>query len=304
MKVMTIRIAWGITGAGCWLPESYEILGRIVQQSNVKVDLFFSKAGREVSQCYGVFKPPVPIKTPFVEKIREIPNFNQDIFRPGFVEKYQWLGTKEKESIDDYLKRLDRRSSEGKDEEFDFDEAFNDVIFEIDEGGSTPSGSSAAAGKYDFVVISPATGNTVAKLTHGIADNLLTNLAIMANKSNKTEVLVVPTDFKVGTVRSYLPVMLHQEVCRRCQECSALWACKPGAIRRKRGKVRINRLKCIGCLDCVKYCRHTIITFLEETKVTVRKREEDAVKHLAVIEGFRVFQTPEKMYSYLSKQIR
>ena len=300
---MTIRIAWGITGAGCWLPESYEILGRIVQNKNVQIDLFYSNAGREVSQCYGVFKPPVPVKTPFLDKVREIPNFNQDVFLPGFVEKYQWLGSKESESIDVYLKRLDEKNSEQK-EEFDFDEAFNDVIFEIDEGGSTPSGSSAATGKYDFVIISPATGNTVAKLAHGIADSLLTNLAIMANKSGSTEVLVVPTDYRPGKIKSYLPVLLHQEVCQRCQECSALWACKPGAIRRKRGKVRINRLKCIGCLDCVKYCRHTIITFLEETEVTVRKREAEAVKQLANIEGFSLFETPEKLYTYLSKHLK
>ncbi len=92
---MTTRIAWAITGAGCWLTESFAVLGKLLKKDGIKIDLFFSKAGREVAQCYGVFESPVPMKTPFIDKIREIPNFNEDIFMPNFVEKFQWLGAKD-----------------------------------------------------------------------------------------------------------------------------------------------------------------------------------------------------------------
>ncbi len=298
---MTIKIAWGITGAGCWLLESFEILGRFLKDSNVKVDLFFSEAGREVAQNYGLFESPIPLKTSFIDKVREIPNFNQDIFRKGFREKYNWLGINESREIDNFLHDIVAGESE---EDFDYEEVLNDVIFEIDEGSSFPSGASAANNRYDFIVISPATGNTVAKVANGIADNLITNLVIMGNKSEKSKVIFVPTDYKQGEVKSYLPIMLHQDTCKKCQECSALWACKPGAIRRKRGKIRVNRLKCIGCLDCVKFCRHGVVTFLEETKVIVRNREAIAADLLSKQEGFIVIETPEKAYEYLIKEMK
>lgn len=298
---MTIKIAWGITGAGCWLLESFEILGRFLKDSNVKVDLFFSEAGREVAQNYGLFESPIPLKTSFIDKVREIPNFNQDIFRKGFREKYNWLGINESREIDNFLHDIVAGESE---EDFDYEEVLNDVIFEIDEGSSFPSGASAANNRYDFIVISPATGNTVAKVANGIADNLITNLVIMGNKSEKSKVIFVPTDYKQGEVKSYLPIMLHQDTCKKCQECSALWACKPGAIRRKRGKIRVNRLKCIGCLDCVKFCRHGVVTFLEETKVIVRNREAIAADLLSKQEGFIVIETPEKAYDYLIKEMK
>ncbi|HUT81620.1 MAG TPA: flavoprotein [Candidatus Bathyarchaeia archaeon] len=302
---MTIRIAWGFTGAGCWLPESYEILGRLLRNSEIEIDLFYSEAGREVSQCYGVFNTPVPQKIPFIDKVREIPNFNQDIFKPNFIEKYQWLGVNEDTSATEYFENIDQRNKDDDEEKnFDFDETFNDVIFEIDEGASFPTSATASIGKYDYVIISPATGNTIAKLNVGIADNLITNLVIMANKSKKTQVLITPTDYEIGDVKSYLPIILHPDTCRKCNECSALWACKPGAIRRKRGKVKLNRLKCIGCLDCVKFCRFTVISFLEETTITVQEREAKAVANLMKQEGFKIFRTPEDIYDYLMKDIK
>ena len=295
---MTKRIAWAISGAGCWLPESFAILGKLLRNSKIKIDLFFSEAGREVAQCYGVFKAPVPIKTSFIDKVREIPNFNPDIFEENFVEKYQWLGIKEERDLDQLF------NFKENEDDFDYDEAFNDVIFEIDEGSSFPSAASASNNKYDFIIISPATGNTVAKVANGIADNLITNLAIMGNKSLNTNIIVIPTDFKEGEVKSYLPIMLHSDTCKKCSECSALWACKPGAIRRKRGKIRINRLKCIGCLDCVRYCRFGVISFLEEINVTIRKREAAASSKLQTQDGFIVLENPYEAYEYICDRLK
>ena len=81
---MTVKIAWAVSGAGCWLIESFAVLGKLLRKNNVKLDLFFSEAGREVAQCYGVFESPVPVKAPFLDKVREIPNFNEDIFSEDF----------------------------------------------------------------------------------------------------------------------------------------------------------------------------------------------------------------------------
>jgi archaeoflavoprotein AfpA len=58
--------------------------------------------------------------------------------------------------------------------------------------------------KYDFLLIAPATSNTVAKIANSISDTLLTNAAIMSLKAF-LPVYVAPTDYKEGTVYTKLP---------------------------------------------------------------------------------------------------
>ena len=59
-------------------------------------------------------------------------------------------------------------------------------------------------GKYEFLLIAPATSNTVAKIAAGITDTLLCNSAIMALKAF-VPVYVMPSDYKEGTVVTRLP---------------------------------------------------------------------------------------------------
>jgi archaeoflavoprotein AfpA len=58
--------------------------------------------------------------------------------------------------------------------------------------------------KYEFLLIAPATSNTVAKISVGIGDTLLSNAAIMALKGH-VPVYVMPTDYREGTVYTTLP---------------------------------------------------------------------------------------------------
>ena len=58
--------------------------------------------------------------------------------------------------------------------------------------------------KYEFLLIAPATSNTVAKLATGIGDTMLTNAAIMSLKAF-VPVYVAPTDYEEGTVYTKLP---------------------------------------------------------------------------------------------------
>lgn len=60
------------------------------------------------------------------------------------------------------------------------------------------------SGKIDFLLIAPATSNTVAKLANGIADTLLTNSAIMALKAF-VPVYILPCDYKEGITVTQLP---------------------------------------------------------------------------------------------------
>ena len=58
--------------------------------------------------------------------------------------------------------------------------------------------------KYDFLLIAPATSNTVSKIANSISDTLLTNAAIMSLKAF-VPVYIVPTDYKEDTVYTKLP---------------------------------------------------------------------------------------------------
>ena len=60
------------------------------------------------------------------------------------------------------------------------------------------------SGKIEFLLIAPATSNTVAKLATGIADTLLCNATIMALKSF-VPVYILPCDYKEGVTATQLP---------------------------------------------------------------------------------------------------
>jgi archaeoflavoprotein AfpA len=60
------------------------------------------------------------------------------------------------------------------------------------------------SGKIEFLLIAPATANTVAKIATGIADTLLCNATIMALKSF-VPVYVMPCDYKEGVTTTQLP---------------------------------------------------------------------------------------------------
>jgi archaeoflavoprotein AfpA len=58
--------------------------------------------------------------------------------------------------------------------------------------------------KYEFLLIAPATSNTVAKIANGIGDTMLTNATVMSLKAF-VPVYVAPTDYREGTVYTKLP---------------------------------------------------------------------------------------------------
>ena len=58
--------------------------------------------------------------------------------------------------------------------------------------------------KYEFLLIAPATSNTVAKIANGIGDTLITNSAIMSLKAF-VPVYILPTDYRESIVFTKLP---------------------------------------------------------------------------------------------------
>ncbi|MGB9824449.1 MAG: flavoprotein [Candidatus Hydrothermia bacterium] len=50
-------------------------------------------------------------------------------------------------------------------------------------------------GRYDFIVIAPCTTNTIAKMVHGISDNLVTNIFSQGGKL-RMPIYILPSDIK------------------------------------------------------------------------------------------------------------
>jgi archaeoflavoprotein AfpA len=59
-------------------------------------------------------------------------------------------------------------------------------------------------GTFEFLLIAPATSNTVAKISTGIADSLLSNSAIMALKAF-VPIYIMPSDYREGIAITKLP---------------------------------------------------------------------------------------------------
>ncbi|MEM1539525.1 MAG: archaeoflavoprotein AfpA [Candidatus Bathyarchaeia archaeon] len=82
-------------------------------------------------------------------------------------------------------------------------ENFNKIFVEINANSPFLAGQ-LQTGKFKFLLIAPATSNTVAKISMGIADSLISNAAIMAMKAF-IPVYIMPSDYKEGVISTKLP---------------------------------------------------------------------------------------------------
>ena len=80
---------------------------------------------------------------------------------------------------------------------------FEKVLVELNSNSPFLAGD-LEVGKFEFLLIAPATSNTVAKIAAGITDTLLCNSAIMALKAF-VPVYIMPSDYKEGTLITKLP---------------------------------------------------------------------------------------------------
>ena len=136
------RVAWGITGSGDKLLETFEVMRkiRIKYQNEVEIRAYLSKAGEQVAKYYKLAG--------------------------------------------------------------DLREQFK-VLVEINSNSPFLAGQ-LQRGAYDFFLIAPATSNTVAKISTGIADSLISNAAIMGLKAF-IPVYVMPSDYREGIIVTKLP---------------------------------------------------------------------------------------------------
>lgn len=143
-----MRIAWGITGAGHYLLDSYEVIRQLVEKK-YKIDVFFSEAGKTVAKMYGVLK-----------KIQDLHEKNKEYLTSIFYDSGQSPG---------YIVSA----------------RFN-------------------LNKYDALIISPVTSNSIAKMNVGIADTLITNIFSQMIKGGGN-ILLVPCDLVCGDIETEIP---------------------------------------------------------------------------------------------------
>lgn len=85
----------------------------------------------------------------------------------------------------------------------ELEEIFDKVWVEANANSPFLAGQ-MQSGKFEFLLIAPATSNTVAKITMGLADSLLSNAAIMGLKAS-VPIYIMPSDYAEGVVKTKLP---------------------------------------------------------------------------------------------------
>lgn len=150
-------------------------------------------------------------------------------------------------------------------------------------------------GKYDLVVIAPATSNTIAKMVYGIADTLPTTIFSEAQKSHVTTI-VLPVDLpsKDGVIISQTPCYIDRRKCN-CLDtigyCPAAKHCPVDAILIRDGP-RIDLSKCIGCEKCISHCINNAIHCWREILLYPRKTDLDNINKLRLYENTIIVSNP------------
>ncbi len=85
----------------------------------------------------------------------------------------------------------------------DLKQNFDRIWVEINPNSPFLAGQ-LQTGKFEFLLIAPATSNTVAKIAMGIADSLLCNAAIMGLKAF-VPIYIMPSDYEEGMIVTRLP---------------------------------------------------------------------------------------------------
>ncbi|MFQ5887317.1 MAG: dihydromethanopterin reductase (acceptor) [Candidatus Hydrothermarchaeales archaeon] len=230
-----MNIAWGITGAGHLIKETFDSMEEVSKEH--KVTSFLSKSGEEVIKAYGLWDKLVTIS-------------------PG-----------------DYLE---------------------EIFTPEKQGSSSPSTGRFFLGRYDKLIVSPATTNTVSKIVNGISDTLVTNAVSHATKSMVT-VHIVPMDKVEKVIETTLPYYIDKEICVRCSQCVAADNCEQGAIN----NYSIDLLKCNACGKCVEFCIYGSIIGGKKLRMKVRRIDAENVKKLKQMEFIEVLDHPRDILSIL-----
>ncbi|MHC1631107.1 MAG: dihydromethanopterin reductase (acceptor) [Methanotrichaceae archaeon] len=166
-------------------------------------------------------------------------------------------------------------------------EYMKEIFLESEEGSSSPKTGRFMMGKFDLLIIAPATANTVAKMACGIADSLVTNAAALANKAG-IPIFVLPTDVKENA-QTQIPYIIERELCRHCEVCKPREECPHQAI-----DDQIDLMKCNGCGICVELCEYGAIRG-GIIPVVTRELDKINIERLKTLQGFTVLESAEEI---------
>ena len=165
---------------------------------------------------------------------------------------------------------------------------YRELVLDKNQKYSYPITGRFSLGKYDLLIVSPTTANTVSKIVYGISDNLVTNAVAQAGKG-AIEIAIVPVDLEEGAVDTILPSKIELEKCVKCEECNAAISCSYDAIV---PYSEIDLLKCAGCGDCSLTCPYNAIVSGKIVTIYMRKIDIENTKKLYNFEGITVYKDP------------
>ena len=169
---------------------------------------------------------------------------------------------------------------------------FREIFRQSEQGASSPIVGRFAMGKYDLLIVTPATANTVAKVVHGIADTLVTNAVAQAGKG-ETPTWIVPCDPREGYLETVTPYIVRRSECEGCGRC--VEACPQTAVKLVDGKAWIDLTRCVGCGACAGACPVGAISGGETYRMRVRKVDAKNVEKLRDMEDIEVFEHPKEI---------
>jgi len=89
---------------------------------------------------------------------------------------------------------------------------YRELATDSNQKFSYPITGRLSLGKYDLLIVSPATANTVSKIVYGIADTLVTNAVAQAGKG-AVPTYMVPVDIHSGPIDTVLPSKMELSKC-------------------------------------------------------------------------------------------
>lgn len=166
---------------------------------------------------------------------------------------------------------------------------YRELATDLDQRFSYPITGRLSLGKYDLLIVSPATANTVSKIVYGIADTLVTNAVAQAGKG-AVPVYMVPVDIHPGPIDTVLPSKIELSKCKGCSDCVAALACEQGAII---PHSEIDLTKCIGCGLCRNTCPNDAISEGKIITIYMRDIDIENTRKLEGIDNIQIFEKPE-----------